>query len=79
VQYAREQDKERSVGARQARAFARAVEDDELLAQQQVFGDQLWFGAGQISDSAEDRGSGDGLAQARHRCADGTEDALRLR
>ena len=51
--------------ARAVRPLARAVAHDELLAQQQVFGDQLRFAASQITDCAEQRGRRERLAQAR--------------
>jgi hypothetical protein len=61
---AREHDKERAIGARAARPFGSTVEREELLAQQQVLGDQLRFAARQIRDRADQRGRGERLTPA---------------
>jgi hypothetical protein len=67
---------ENAIGARAARSLARAVEHDELLTQQQVFGDQLRFAANQIRDRADQRGHGARLAPAREGPRDGPEGTL---
>jgi len=48
-----EQDEDTPVGSREARTFHQAVEDDELLTQQEVFGDQLRFTASEVNDDVE--------------------------
>jgi len=66
---AREHDEEGAIGARAVWSFTRAVEHDELLAQQ-VFGDQLRFTACQISDRADPRRVGERFAPAREDAPD---------
>jgi hypothetical protein len=61
---AREHDEESAIGARAAWPLARAVEHEELLAQQQVLGDQLRFAARQSGDRADQRGRGERLTLA---------------
>jgi hypothetical protein len=51
--------------ARAVRPFARAVEHEELLAKQQVLGDQLRHAARQIDGRADQRGVVERLAPAR--------------
>ena len=72
---AREQDEARAIGGGEARPFDRAVEDDELLAEQQVFSDQLRFTAGEVSDGAQRRGVGERLGPARESGGDGAQAA----
>ena len=55
VQSADEEDKEHTIDPREARAFDRPVEDDELLAQQKVFHDQLRFTARDVNHDATRR------------------------
>ena len=55
VQSADEEDKEHTIDPREARAFDRPVEDDELLAQQKVFHDQLRFTARDVNHDAARR------------------------
>jgi hypothetical protein len=64
LQLAREEDEEPALGGREVRAFDRTVEDDELLAQQQVFRNQLRFTASEISDGAAYRVVGDRPCEA---------------
>ncbi len=64
LQQIAEQDEERTIRLREAWPRDRAVEDDELLAQHDVFSDQLRFTSGQISDSAYRRRLGDGPGQS---------------
>jgi hypothetical protein len=71
----REHDNKRAIGARAARSFARAVKHEELLAQQQVFGDQLRFAARQIGDRADQRDRRERLAPARDDLPKGLDSA----
>ena len=73
---AREQDQARTIGGGEARPFDRAVEDDVLLAEQQVFSDQVRFTAGKVSDGAQGRGVGERPGPARERGGDGAQAAL---
>src|SRR5262249_42140097 len=52
---AREQEKQRPVGARQTGSLGRAGEDDELLPSVRVLGDELGPGAHQVRGRAEDQ------------------------
>lgn len=52
LQPAREQNDARPISLRQARSFDRAVEHDELLAEQGVFDDQLRLDLDQVMDAA---------------------------
>jgi hypothetical protein len=61
---AREHHHECAIGTHAVRPLARAVEHEELLAQQQVLGDELRLAARQIGDRADQRGRGERLAPA---------------
>ncbi len=60
-----EYDEEAAIRSREAWSLDRAVEDDELLAQQEVLRDQLRFTASEISDGAERRAVNKRLGPAR--------------
>ncbi|GAC1535933.1 MAG: hypothetical protein NVS2B7_05250 [Herpetosiphon sp.] len=53
-----------AIRRREARPFDRAVEDDELLAQQEIFSEQLRFAAYKIGDCAKDWAMRNGLGPA---------------
>ena len=50
-----QQDNQAALSSRETRAFDRAVEDDKLLAEQEIFSDQLRFAASEVSDAPEHR------------------------
>ncbi len=64
LQPAGEQDEKPALRLREARTLDRAVEDDELLAQEEVLGDQLWFTARKVRDGAQRKGGGAGPGPA---------------
>ncbi|MDP9310464.1 MAG: hypothetical protein M3R24_06170 [Chloroflexota bacterium] len=61
---AREEYEEVTVGSREARTVDRAVEHDELLAEQEVFSDELRFAASEVSEGPDHRAMSDRLGQA---------------
>ena len=73
LELAREHDEQQAIGAGEVRAFDRAVEDDELLTQQEVLSNQLRFAASEVSDGAKRRRVRDGLSQARAGAAGGLQ------
>ncbi len=45
-----EEDEPETIGLRKCRPFDLAVEDDELLAEQSIFGDEIGFAAYEVCD-----------------------------
>ena len=59
----REEDEPEAIGLRKGRLFYLAVQDDELLAEQRIFGDELGFTACEVGGGAENKRVTRGLGE----------------
>lgn len=79
LKLAGKQDEEAALRASEVRAVDRTVEDDELLAQEEVLSHQLGFTASEVSDSTERGAMRDRLGRARDGGADGLQSSFNER